>query len=460
MKVIKFGGSCLRNTKDFMKISEILKKDTSKEKVIVLSALYGVTDILINNLSPEKLNENNINKIICKIKNIHFKIINEVFTSQEENKEVIKIFKPYLNKLKKLFLAVFYTGELSESLESSIHSFGERLSVILFSIIMNKKGFNTSPYFSDDIGIVKKDKKHFNCADLVQTKNNLSKIIPKISEGVIPIITGYFAISHNKRISTFGRNGSDYSASVIAYGFNAEILEFWKDVPGFMSSDPGIVKDSLLIEELSIDEAAELSYFGAGILHPRCLEPIRDTKTSIVIRNFKNPAEKSTTIKADPEKNNKIRGVTFNEHISVLKINGAGVGYRPGIIGNVGTILSENEINIYSILTSQTSINLIIDQKDLQKSIRILTKIKDPIIEEIRSEKDLTLIAVVGRDIKKSNNALQKLFDILNKLNINIEMISAGASDSAYYFLIKKEEFKKSINKIHNELIQVGSNII
>ncbi len=453
MKIIKFGGNCLESSNDFKKISEILKTDPMGGKVVVLSALFGITDILITGLNLKKLTENDINTIVFKVKTVHYNIINEFFDSRKEKDNVIKIFKPYLSKLKKLFLAMLYTGELSESLESSIQSFGERLSVVLFSLIMNREGLKTIPYFSDEIGIVNKGKEHLNCADLNQTKLNLIKAIPKISKGVIPVITGYFAIDYNKRISTFGRNGSDYSASVIAYGFNAEVLEFWKNVPGFMSSDPVIVKNSKLIKELSIDEAAELSYFGSSILHPRCLEPIRDTKTKIVIRNFADPEKESTTIKSRSSNGSEIVGVTFNEHISVLKINGAGVGYKPGIIGNVGTILSSNNINIYSIITTQTSINLIIDQKDLQRSNTILRSLKDPIIESIKNERDLTLIAIVGKDITRNNRSVKKLFFTLDKLGVNIEMISAGASDSAYYFLIKKDQFERSINKIHDELI-------
>jgi len=453
MKVIKFGGSCLKDKNDFDKILEILKNDKEKNKIIVLSAVYKVTNILIAGLKKDKLYDLGIDKTINEVKTIHFDIINNFFDLQKEKNTAMETLEPYFSNLKKLFLAVLYTGELSKSVESSIHSFGERLAVLLFSLIMNKRGLKTIPFFSDQIGIVKKGKKHFNSADLYLTKRNLSKIIPKIVGGIIPVITGYFAISYDNRISTFGRNSSDYSASVIAYGFNADTLEFWKDVPGFMSGDPEIVKNSKLISELSIDEAAELSYFGASILHPRCLEPIRDTKIKIVIRNFIIPEKDSTIIKSHSSNKKQIRGVSFNEHISVLKINGAGIGYKPGIIGSVGTILSKNDINIYSIITTQTSINLIIDQSDLDKSNRILKSLKEPVIESIKYEKDLTLIAIVGKGMKKSNGSMKKLFDIFDKLDINIEMISAGASDSAYYCLIKKEKFKNSINKIHNELL-------
>jgi len=453
MKIIKFGGSCLKEGSDFSKIYTILNNNIEEKQVVVLSALFGVTDILIKSLNLKKMSEKSIDGAIGKVRKKHSLIIKQVYDRKDIVDEIERELEPYFEKLRKLYLAILYTGEISESLESSIHSFGERLSVILFSSIMNKMGLNTLPFFSDSIGVVKK-KGCTNCADLRKTKRNLGKFGFKIPEKTIPVITGYFALDHNKRVSTFGRNGSDYSASVVAYGLDADTLEFWKDVPGFMSSDPNIVKDSLLIDELTIDEAAELSYFGASILHPRCLEPIRGGKTEIIIRNFQSPDKEGSVIRQDStNKENYIRGVSFNEHISVLKINGAGVGYKPGIIGHIGTALSDNDINIYSIITSQTSISLIIDQKDLSKSLKILKSIKDTVIENVKSVKDLTLIAVVGENIARKKNSLQRLFVILNQLNINIEMISAGASNSAYYFLIKKEGFKESINKIHNELI-------
>jgi len=452
MKIIKFGGSCLKNSNDFKRISDILSKDNDKKKIIVLSAFYGVTDILIKGIDKKNLNENSIKTIIEKLKRKHFKIIEKSFDNSKEQNRVKNILLPYLENLKKLFLGAIYTGEVSESLQSSIISFGERLSVVIFSEIMKDKGFNTVPYFSDKVGVIKKNGCS-NCADLKKTRKNLIKFKNKISENIIPVITGYFAIDENRKISTFGRNGSDYSAAVIANALNADELEFWKDVQGFMSSDPSLVKDAVLIDELSFDEAAELSYFGAGILHPRCLEPVRHSNTNIIIKNFLNPNESGSIIKQEIQDSNKIRGVTFNGHISVLKINGSSVGYKHGIIGNIGTILSNKDINIYSIITSQTSINLIIDQKDIIKSIRLLKRIKEPAIEEILGIKDLTLIAVVGHNLAKIKSSLKKMFEILTKLSINIEMISAGASSSAYYLLIEKEAFKKSINKIHNELI-------
>ncbi len=179
---------------------------------------------------------------------------------------------------------------------------------------------------------------------------------------------GFFGVSETGDITTFGRGGSDYSAAVVAAAMGAEILEVWKDVPGYMSADPKFVPEAQLIPFLSYDEAAELSYFGAKILHPRTIEPLRRMKLNIAVKNTLNPdAPGSLITSRSPRARSFIKSVAHDTDIAILKVHGSGVGARPGVLASVSSTLTESGINIKSVVTSQTCISLLLAEKDVDK---------------------------------------------------------------------------------------------
>ncbi|MHA2320609.1 MAG: aspartate kinase, partial [Candidatus Thorarchaeota archaeon] len=254
------------------------------------------------------------------------------------------------------------------------------------------------------------------------------------------------------KTSSFGRNGSDYSAAVVAHALNAESVHIWKDVDGFMSADPRIVQDSIRIDTLSYLEAAELSYFGARILHPRTVEPLAGTNVKIFIRNLHSPENSMTIIQPEGhEKGDVIKSVTANDDIAVLRIHGAGVGHKPGIIGEIGRTLSGADINIFSILTSQTSINLLLDSSDSGKSVDALRHLVGGVIERIELKKNVSLIAVVGEGLLTKEGLAARVFTAVAEHGINVEMFAAGASDVAYYFIVDQSDMKTAIQAVHTK---------
>lgn len=453
MKVMKFGGGCLRNPETVLLVANIVK--AQKEKlVVVVSAIYGITDKLIEAIQLAIENEKNIPELISSIEGEHLFICDRLIDKKIFKHSCRQKIKKKLSELTRLLYGISYTGEVTHSLKSLVVSYGERLSALLLAMVLNQIGEKAVDLSAAEIGVVTCEDNVFDnaTADLAQIKQNFKcSIMPLISQGVIPVITGYFGCTVEGKISNFGRNGSDYSAAVIANGIEADHLDLWKDVDGFMSADPHIVKGAQKIEHLSFQEAAELSYFGAKLLHPRTTEPLARSGIGLNIMNIHNSKKSGSRIfRQGFEKETVIKSVTYNRQIAVLRVLGSGVGFKPGIIARIGSVLAENGINIYSIVTSQTCINLLIDKKDAFPGLTLLKRLQEGVIENVQLYQNKALIAVVGEGLLKKEGVAATVFSAVSDVKINIEMISAGASEVATYFIVRDTDLITAVRAIHD----------
>jgi len=459
MKVMKFGGASLKDKNNFLKTANIILNEKDI-KIVVLSAIYGVTDLLEKSIFDSKNDEILIKTRIEEIKNKHYIIASQSIENLTILNSTLQLLDERFQKLERLLYGISYTEEITKKIYALIMSFGERLAVIIMSNVINSLGGNSVFLESDKVGIIT-DNNYENASPIMPLvkQNCEKKILPLLNNGIIPIITGFFGCNQEGKTTLFGRNSSDYSAAVICAGINASKLEIWKDVDGFMSADPKIVSSSHLIEKLSYYEAAELSYFGAKILHPRTVNPLIKSSIPLTIKNFNKPENQGTEVSREGEKKDTIiKSVTYNENISVLKIEGSGVGSKPGIISEIGSRLAKLGINIYSIITSQTCINLLIDKKNSIISYEAIKDMENGVIENITHKDDDVVIAVVGEGIDKTPGLAAKLFNSVAQKNINIEMISLGASEVAIYFIVKQKDLEESIKSIHNEFFMKKEN--
>jgi len=452
MKVMKFGGACLKNMRDFQEVAGIICAE-EKIPVVVVSAVSGVTDLLESGIQIAAKSDKKVPEILKDIRGKHESILKGFIRNNNDWLEIKNIFEAKLNRLERLFYGVSFTEEISNSVKALILSYGERLSALTTSSILRLSGRKALAVDSDEITIVTDDSFWNATAILPEVKKNFQfKILPLIKRKIIPVITGYFGCTEEGKVTTFGKNGSDYTASVIAYSAGADLLEIWKDVDGLMSADPKIVENSHRIDRLSYYEAAEISYFGAKVLHPRTVEPLVNVSIPMRIRNlYEKGSEGTEILPIAYEKEHVIKCVTCNEHISLLKILGPGVGYKPGIIAKIGHILSDIGINIYSVLTSQTCINLLVNSDDSQRSYEALKRASGGIIADVKLENDISLIGVVGEGLLRRKGVYARIFSAVAEEKVNIEMISSGASEVASYFIVKKDDVKKTIHAIHRE---------
>jgi aspartate kinase len=452
MKVSKFGGSTIKNARMIKKVGHIIKDDCDG-RVVVVSALYGQTNQIREYIKEIKNNNHNVEGFIKKLRTTHEKIGKQTITNKKIFDDVFSEVERRIEKLERLLFGVAMTEELTPRTADLILSSTERMSAHIIEGVLSCSGVSAKAYEADQIGIIT-DGVFINAtADLGKTSENLCKIIiPEIEDGTVPVITGFFGCDAEGRTTTFGKNGSDYSAAVIANALNADSLELWKDVDGFMSADPTVIKTAHTIDSLSYDEAAELAYFGIGILHPRTVGPVKQKNIPIVIKNILKPEGNGTTIIKKGYKAKKvIKSVVHTTDLVELKISGAGAGIRSGVLSTVSNALFKSNINIYSVSTSQTHLSLLIHKNDFKKCIKTIDKIFGGVIEDISFQKDIALICVVGEGARNKIGLAGKIFSAVSSAGVNVEIISAGASQVASHFIVKKSDFKKAVKAIHSE---------
>jgi len=456
VRVAKFGGGCLRVPEDFINIANILKEGQPESTVLVVSAVFGVTDIILNSTKFALKSEGSISLSIANIRTRHLEIIEQAINDSSIRDRVRLSIERRLKKLERLLYGVAYIGEVTASVWSLILSQGERLAVDILTGVLDDQGLSAEALESDVIGIITDYVFENATVNIPTTKTNLQeRILPLLDEDVIPVITGFFGCNDSGQPTSFGRNGSDYSAAIIAHCLNAPALDIWKDANGFMTTDPKFTESAIPITHLSYDEAAELSYFGAKILHPRTVEPLRGSNIEIQIRNIRDPHGFCTAILPDGyAKEDVIKSVTCSSDISVLKVRGAGVGFKSGIIGEIGNRLSGTNINIYSVITSQTCINLFVDAKDALKSKQTLEPLVGGVIERIDVSDDVALIAIVGEGVLTTKGLAARVFSSVAEVGVNVEMFSAGASDVAYYFIVRQDDMNVAIQAVHQSFFE------
>jgi aspartate kinase len=357
----------------------------------------------------------------------------------------------HILKLERLLYGVAYTEELTPRTKDLILSSAERMSAYIMEGVLLCKNVKAKAYEADRLGVVTDGIFCNATADLGKTEKNLhKKLIPHMKNGFVPVITGFFGRDEEGRTTTFGKNGSDYSAAVIANALHADLLELWKDVDGFMSADPNIVKNAHTIDKLSYDEAAELAYFGISLLHPRTVEPVRLKDIPIVIKNIQKPEEKGTMIgKKGYKTKNVIKSVVFSTDLVEVKVSGSGAGYRPGVLSAVSDNLGRSNINIYSVTTSQTQLSLLIHKNDLQRCLKVMENMHGGVIESTDFQRNLALVCVVGEGSRTMKGLAGKIFSAVADAGVNVEIISAGASKVASHFIIKRDDLKETIEAIH-----------
>ncbi|MCP4114950.1 MAG: aspartate kinase [Desulfobacteraceae bacterium] len=450
MKVVKVGGGCLKGKKTIHEILDLVE-ERGRGNIFVVSALNGITDILIEGMAEALGDENAIAPLMGRLKNKHMLVARYIIRGAGNLKRFAKDLDTALLKLERYYYGLNFTGEISPKMRDTISSFGERISAELLSAAMSSRGVPSACRMPHDIGLVTDGKFGDASADLEVTRKNFKKhLTPLLKKKVVLFIPGFYGISDKGDITTFGRGGSDYSAAVATVAMEAGILEFWKDVAGFMSADPRIVSDAELIPVLSYGEAAELCYFGAKILHPRAVEPVRRYGLDMAIKSTLDPDTAGSLITGEsPETEQVVKSVTQNTEIGILKIHASGVGARPGMLATVVGCVTDKGINIKSVVTSQTCISLLLDYGDLETGYAALNNLDPMPFRSIEKEEDVALLGVVGEGLSTRKGVAGRCFTAMDKAGVNVEMISFGPSRVALYFIVHKKDLKRAVRAMH-----------
>lgn len=451
MKVIKIGGGCLKGKKTIESILDLLASRVRGD-IIVVSALNGITDMLIDGMEEALADEESIPPLMSRLRNRHISTARHLISDPDQLKAFSKAFGKSLQRLERYYYGLSYTGESTPKMKDLISSYGERFSAELLTVAMTDRGVTSECRMPQNIGMLTDGKFGDATANFEAIQANFeSHLRPLLDEGTVIFLPGFYGISDEGNITTYGRGGTDYSAAVATVALGAEVLEFWKDVAGFLSADPRMVPQAELIPTLSYAEAAELCYFGAKILHPRAVEPVRRYGLDIAIKSTLDPDAKGSLITGEsPEASHVIKSVTQSTDVGIVKVYASGMGARPGMLAEVTGTVTDRGINIKSVVTSQTCISLLLDKKDMEESFACLQKLTPNPFRKVEREDDVALIGMVGEGMNVNKGVAARCFSTMDEAGINVEMIAFGPSPVALYFIVQEGDLKASVKALHD----------
>ncbi|OQY02967.1 MAG: hypothetical protein B6I20_06010 [Bacteroidetes bacterium 4572_117] len=452
--VIKIGGSNLKSAKSILQIVEVVKS-YEHPPVVVVSAFFGLTNKIKKSLETLFNEDDTLGSLYHFLYQLKSEIILEIIENPEIRNQTFALVEDQLNKLRQYLQGIFYIRHIPEKANDYILSFGEKLSAIVLNGIFNDKGIAAETKFPEQVGLLTDGVFGNASIKLNLSKENVEKCFLGNRVYVVP---GFYGVSAKNEINLLGHGGTDYSAAAFAYCLGAENLDVWKDVDGFMSGNPKHVAQPKPIDHLNYDEAAELAYFGADILHPRTVEPVRLKNIPIRLFNVFNDHanDKPQTVidnrtSIHPEI---VKSVSVENNTGILSLRGPGVGYIPGILSEITKTLNIHGININSVITSQIAINLLIDKHIIDKAFDLIKKLKLQVITKASIKKNVSLIAVVGSGMTEAYGVAAKILSAISEEGINIHLSSIGASDVVTYLIIDEKDTKKTLSKLHATLFK------
>lgn len=449
MNIMKFGGTSVEDANAIHRLIKIVRRELPKQIIVVVSACSGVTNELIRCAHTVKDgSESDAMNIVESLKKRHINISDELL---KENRlaEVNRKIEEYFDEIKNIVRGVNLLGELTSRTLDLITSYGERLSSLIIHSALEVSGIRSSLVNARKVMIT--DSYFGSAKPLVDKIEERAKkyFLPVLENNQVVITQGFIGATEQGITTTIGRGGSDYSAALFGSVLNAEIIQIWTDVDGMMSADPRIVHEARLIRKLSFNEASELAYFGAKILHPNTILPAVQKNIPVKILNSRRPEVEGTLILKTGDSDDKtvVKSIASKKGIIVINIASSRMFLAHGFLAKLFSIFADHEKSVDVVSTSEVSVSLTIDNdKDLEK-----IKIDLDQIGEIRIAKSKGIVCIVGEGLKKTPGIAARAFTALAKLNINIEMISEGASDINLTLVVNESDVDKAVRVLHDE---------
>ena len=447
MKILKFGGTSVGSVENVRRIGKIVLNQHDKI-IVVVSALGGVTDQLLA-VAQQAASGVKINGELVSIRTRHEDLIKGLF-NEEDSIKTIQALQPLFDELEKIVQGVTLIGELTPKTLDKILGFGERLSSILISRFLNVQ-------LIDSLAVIKTDR-NFGKANVnfELTYLLIADVCATIDH--IAVAPGFISSAPDGSMTTLGRGGSDYTAALFAAAVHAEQLEIWTDVDGFMTADPRVISKAYTIPMLTYSEAMELSHFGAKVIYPPTILPVYQKSIPIHIKNTLNPGGEGTLI-SQSEANSKdhpIKGISSISGISLFTIQGLGMVGVTGISMRLFGALATEEINVILIsqASSENSISFAIDSHFAETardaiSLEFEREIASGRISKLNCESELSIVAIVGENMKHSAGIAGKLFHTIGKNGINVVAIAQGASEQNISWVVKNSDLRKTLNVVH-----------
>lgn len=452
MKVLKFGGTSVGSARGILNLRKIVEEQ-QRPTVVVVSALGGVTDMLIKTARIAATRSDDYKPEFKQIENRHHSIIGEVITTGRDL--CMERVDALLTQLASIYQGVSLIGDLSDKTLAAIVSYGERLSSIIVSTLIEGSVLHDSRDF------IKTHRKHGHPElDSDLTRQLVRKEFGNIGdEAAIHVVPGFISADEiTDETTNLGRGGSDYTASVIAAALDAEALEIWTDVNGFMTADPRVISTAYTIPSLSYVEAMELCNFGAKVVYPPTIYPVCVRNIPILVKNTFNPSDPGTVISAKPREDRKpIKGISSISGTSLITVTGLSMVGVIGVNRRIFSALADNGISVFMVsqASSENSTSIGVRDQDAAEAISVLDREFAKEIEEgamfpMHVESGLATVAIVGENMKHSPGIAGKLFGTLGRSGISVIACAQGASETNISFVVPGNFLRKSLNVLHD----------
>ncbi len=463
MKVLKFGGTSVGSVKSILCLKKIVEFEAKKQPVVVVvSALGGITDDLLTMSQLALRGDDKYKKEFDVLVKRHHQMIDKIITDPKKREDLFNAVDILLEQLKSIFYGVYLIHDLSEKTENAIVSYGERLSsLITAALIKNAVLLDARDFIKTEY----KNRKHTLDSELTNKLVREAFVdMPRIS-----VVPGFISKDKNTGETTnLGRGGSDYTASIIAAALNAEILEIWTDVNGFMTADPRIIHTAYTISELSYIEAMELCNFGAKVIYPPTIYPVCIKNIPIKVKNTFNPKAHGTIIKEKVDNDRKaIKGISSISDTTLITVTGLSMVGVIGVNRRIFTALADNGISVFMVsqASSENSTSIGVKGSDAADAVRVLNEefakeIETGAMFPMHAESGLATIAIVGENMKHTPGIAGKLFGTLGRSGISVIACAQGASETNISFVVNRKYLRKSLNVLHDSFFLSEYNVL
>jgi len=459
MLTMKFGGTSVGDVPRLQEVAAIVKQFLDKQPVVVASAMSGVTNLLLDT-SRRALERKSadVSHAVAVLRDKHLSIANALIPDDGRRAALIGEQQESIDELANLYRGVSLLRELTPRSLDAIASFGEILSCRQVAAILQANGIDAQ--FVDARTMIRTDDNFGEASiDFPYSNAAISRALgPLVRKGLVPVVTGFIASTADGITTTIGRSGSDYTGSVVGAAVDSEEIWIWTDVDGVMTADPRFVTGAKVLSEISYREAAEMSYFGAKVIHPKTMVPAIEKNIPIRIKNTFNPTHEGTLISAKPKSVARAaRTVTSIDNLAIISIEGNGMIGVPGVSGRIFSALARAQVNVMMIsqASSEHNVCFIVPQKDCQTGAKTLREefsvdIAKKIIDDVLVKEPVSIVAVVGEGMIGAKGVAGKTFDAVAKADVNVIAIAQGSSELNISFVVEQQDARQTVQAVHD----------
>ncbi|MDO8486866.1 MAG: aspartate kinase [Candidatus Curtissbacteria bacterium] len=444
MIVTKFGGTSLSTVSRVKTLREIIKGKLARKPIVVVSAVGGITDLLIAAFARNR------NSTLREIRRVHKDLASDLFKGDE----LVDVCLYIDSKLAEIEKLLGRAGREKSDLDRVLAT-GEVISSYIVARFLKRSGIRAEQVVANDLIVTDNN---FGAAEFLPgpTVTKVRKILkPLISGGVVPVVTGYIGSTKSGEITTLGRGGSDYSAAIIGFCLRASEIQIWTDVDGIFTADPKIVKRARVIAQVSFKEASELAAFGAKVLHPRSIRPAVKAGIPVRVLNTLNPKSAGTLILDKPDLKNPITAVSYKRKITLVNIYSTAMLFSKGFLARIFAVFANSNISIDLVSVSEVSVSVTLeDGEDLNK---VTSKLSE--FAQVTVNRNLGMVSLIGEGIVTSSLSIKKIFEILDRQRILVKMVSLGATDINVSLVVQYDQVEQAVRVLHNKLLVKKMNV-